>query len=467
MLCIKLHDWYGALRETCTGRCAGYESTECSERLVHKIVVVGGGAGGLELATRLGDTLGAKGIARVTLVDRCPTHLWKPLLHEVAAGSLDREVHQLEFAAQAHWHDFEFVQGEFVSLDRASKTIGLGAVFDTEDGQQVLPSRTLPYDTLVLALGSQTHFFGVSGAKEHTIPLDTPEQAERLRRRLLRTCMTMSACNQSGKGATVNVAIIGGGATGVELSAELRRMEKVFSQYGLHAPGQTHGINITLLEAGPRLLPALSERVAHATAVLLQDMGITVLVADPVIDVRPDGVLTRSGKHVATDITIWAAGIKAPDVLMSLDGIEVNKMNQVCVNNMLQSLADADIFALGDCASCAWTSALFVPPRAQAANQQASFLAKALKARLRGRSIEPFRYIDRGSLVSLGSASAVGSLMGGVIGSSILIEGLIARVMYAALYQKHLAAVAGVRRMVARLLIQGLRRTTSPRVKLH
>src|SRR3954469_3525448 len=117
---------------------------------LHHIVIVGGGAGGLELATRLGDRLGRRRRAAVTLVDRSPTHLWKPLLHEVAAGSLDIHAHQLDYLAQARWHHFTFAQGALEGLDRWKHEVAVAPVLD-EAGAEVIPRRTLRYDTLVLA----------------------------------------------------------------------------------------------------------------------------------------------------------------------------------------------------------------------------------------------------------------------------------------------------------------------------
>src|ERR1700754_4823062 len=160
---------------------------------MHRIVVVGGGAGGLELATRLGDRYGRRKSAagvevQVTLVDRYPTHVWKPLLHEVAAGSLDPFTQELPYAAQARWHGFDFQQGELKKLDRAAKRLTLGAIAD-DDGAELLPQREIGYDTLVIAIGSTTHFFGVQGAKENSIALDTVPQAERFRKRLIAACV--------------------------------------------------------------------------------------------------------------------------------------------------------------------------------------------------------------------------------------------------------------------------------------
>ncbi|SAK48490.1 NADH dehydrogenase [Caballeronia pedi] len=435
---------------------------------MHRIVIVGGGAGGLELATRLGGSLGKAGCAQVTLVDRWPTHVWKPLLHEVATGSLDTHAHQITYAAHAHWHHFSFVQGEMKGVERGARQVRIGAVVDAEDGgTEVLPARNIEYDTLVLALGSRTHFFGVPGAEENAITLDSLEQAERLRKRLLQACVRKQAMREGGKCEPVQLAIIGAGATGVELAAELRRMEATFRQFGVLSPDGHTSMRITLLEAGSRILPALTEKVSVSTHASLEGLGVSISVSDSVTRVGPQSVETKSGHVVPADITIWAAGIKAPEVLASLDGVSVNKINQIKVSSSLQSESDENIFALGDCASCSWTSERMVPPRAQAAHQQAIFLHKALIARIEGRPIGSFQYKDHGSLISLGSSTAVGNLAGIAPSRSIFVEGLIAKAMYAALYRKHLMAVSGLRCMLVALIASGLRRVGAPRVKLH
>ncbi|MCZ8149842.1 MAG: FAD-dependent oxidoreductase, partial [Roseomonas sp.] len=178
----------------------------------HRIVVVGGGAGGLELATRLGDTLGRRGQAQVTLVDRARSHLWKPLLHEVAAGSLDVDDHELDYLAQAHWHHFTYRYGELVGLDRARKIALLGPTFD-EEGRQVTPERAEPYDTLVIAIGSTTNDFGTPGVRDHAIPLETTGQARRFNRRLLNACIRAQTQAEPIAPGQLHVAIIGAGAT--------------------------------------------------------------------------------------------------------------------------------------------------------------------------------------------------------------------------------------------------------------
>ncbi|KDB09318.1 NADH dehydrogenase [Burkholderia sp. lig30] len=448
---------------------------------MHRFIIVGGGAGGLELATRLGDRYGARGSrparALVTLVDRYPTHIWKPLLHEVAAGSMDPFTQELEYAAQARWHGFEFQQGALVALDRGAKRITLSAVNDS-DGAALLPQRTLEYDTLVIAIGSTTHFFGVQGAQEHAIALDTVAEAERFRKRLIAACMRAEHQNHEPVESPadpsapveprIQVAIVGGGATGVELSAELRNTAQVLSAYGLHKLDPRHDVGIVLIESGPRILPALRERVSTATAELLEKLGVRLMMAERVTEVAPGLVRTASGKTVRADLTVWAAGIKAPPVMAQLDGLEVNKIGQLSVRRTLQTVTDDNVFALGDCAACAWPgNERNVPPRAQAAHQQASFLLKALSCRLEGRPLPEFTYRDFGSLVSLGHFSAVGNLMGGLIGGNMLVEGLFARFMYMSLYRLHVAALHGYPRMMLDTVAHWLRRTTLPRVKLH
>ncbi|WP_242489911.1 NAD(P)/FAD-dependent oxidoreductase [Noviherbaspirillum cavernae] len=435
----------------------------------HRIVIVGGGAGGLELATQLGDKLARRGELEVVLVDRSPTHLWKPLLHEVAAGSLDIHTHQVEYIAQARWHHFEFQQGELVALNREAKRITVGASFDI-DGVEILPQRDITYDTLVLAIGSVTSFFGVPGAEENAIALDTMAQAERFRRHLIAACMR--AQNKLGEQAAherpqVNIAIIGGGATGVELSAELRNTAQVLRAYGLHQLDPVRDVRISVIEASPRILAALPERVSVETTKLLRKLNIDVLTAERVTEIQKRAVLTASGKNLPADLIVWAAGIRAPDVLATL-GLPVNRQGQVIVSQTLQTEVDPSIFAFGDCASCpSRETGKPVPPRAQVAHQQATFLFKALRHHLAGKSLPEFEFRDLGSLVSLGRFSAVGNLMGNLISGSLFVEGILARLLYTSLYRMHVMALSGFWRMTLDTLTHWLRRKTAPRIKLH
>lgn len=435
--------------------------------MTHRIVIVGGGAGGLELATRLGRTLGKRGKARITLVDANLTHLWKPLLHEVAAGSLNAAENELNYVAQAKWNHFEFQIGRFESLDRAGKRIGLAATLD-KDGRELVPARSLGYDSLVIAIGSRTNDFGTPGVAEHCIMLDTTAQAKRFHRKLLSHYLSAHASGDAdGK---MSVAIVGAGATGVELAAELHNAALELSAYGLKGI-QPQNMRITLIEAGPRVLPALPERISVPVHRTLEKLGVTVLTSAPVKQADADGMILATGEVIPASLKVWAAGVKAPEFLKGLDGLETNRINQLVVRPTLQTTLDDDIFALGDCAACplGGGSERNVPPRAQAAHQQASLLAASFKARLGGRQPQPlpeFRYRDYGSLVSLSRFSAVGNLMGNLMGS-VKLEGWLARMFYISLYRMHQIALYGVVRTGLMMLGDRLGRSTEPRLKLH
>jgi NADH dehydrogenase len=434
---------------------------------VHRIIVVGGGAGGLELVTRLGDKLGRSGRASITLVDCSRGHLWKPLLHQVASGSMDVEAHELDYLAHAHWHGYRFQHGELIGLDRSRKVIVLAATFD-EEGREIAPPRELPYDTLVLAIGSTTNDFGTPGVRENAIALETTQQALKFHRRLVNACIRAHAQPGPVRPAQLHVVIIGAGATGTELAAELRRTTRAVVAYGLERIDPDKDIRITLIEAAPRILSALPERLSDAVTKLLKDLGVIVLTDTKVSAVRPDGVQLADGHIIESELVVWAAGVRGPDLLANLDHLAVSRSNQLVVLPTLQTTRDPDIFAIGDCAACPRGAAGgTVPPRAQAAHQQASHMVKQLRERLDGKGLKEFRYRDFGSLVSLGEYSTIGSLMGLIAGKGFLVEGYFARLMYRLLYKMHERAVHGTVKTTLGTLARAISRPTEPRVKLH
>jgi NADH dehydrogenase len=430
---------------------------------MNRIVVVGGGAGGLELATQLGDRYGRGTEAQVTLVDRSRTHLWKPLLHEVAAGSMDIHAHQLDYLAQARWHRFTFVLGALAGLERQAKHVQVAAVVDDE-GEEILPARRIPYDTLVIAIGSESNDFGTPGVRDHAFTIDNAWQAHLFHRRLVNTCFR---ANFAADGRVIDIAIVGAGATGVELAAELHNTIRVLTAYGLENFDPARQIRLTILEAGPRILPGLPEHIVKGAMETLQGLGVHVLVGDPVVEVSAKAVKTRSGKAIDADFTVWAAGIKCPEVLREIDGLETNRANQLVVLPTLQATRDPDIFAIGDCAAALWREGRNVPPRAQSAHQMSSHLVKTFRRRLAGRPPTPFRYRDFGSLVSLGNYETVGTLMGFIGGGSLRVEGFIAKLFYLSLYRLHIWALHGFWRMALDTLARWIRTQTDPKVKLH
>jgi NADH dehydrogenase len=431
------------------------------------IVVVGGGAGGLELATTLGNKLGKKGKAAITLVDKSRTHIWKPLLHEIAAGSMDVDQHELEYMAQGHWHGFKFRYGELIGLNRANKQVILAATFD-EEGREITPQRALVYDILVIAIGSVSNDFGTPGVKEHAIMLDTQVQAERFNRRLLNACVRAQAQEGPVRPGQLDVTIIGAGATGTELSAELHRTVRGIAQFGLDKIEPEKDIKITLIEAAPRIVPALPERISDATTEILRKLGVDIRTNARVVRVKADGVELESGDFIPSELVVWSAGVKGPAVLKDLDGLEVSRMDTLVVKPTLQTTRDENIFVLGDCAYLVPEGDTQpIPPRAQAAHQMASHVYRQIRRKLAGEPLEPFKYRDFGSLVSLGEYSTVGSLMGFVSGRKMMIEGLFAKLMYRSLYKMHEWALHGFWKVTLDSVSRLLTRRTEPHVKLH
>ena len=435
---------------------------------MQRIVIVGGGAGGLALATQLGKRLGKKGQAEITLVDAARTHVWKPLLHQLAAGSFDTHAEEIEYLAQARWNHFKFRLGRLEGVDRSAKTLQLAASHD-EAGREITPAQQLGYDTLVIAVGSQTNDFGTLGAAEHTIKLDSPQAAKRFNDRLINACIRAQTVPRSAGSGRLTVAIVGGGATGVELAAELHASAKVLAHFGFDHIHPEKDLQIVLIEAAPRLLAQLPERLSDAALRELRKLAIEVHTNEKVVEVTADSLKMASGKVISSSLSVWAAGVKAADFLKTLGGeapLETNRLNQLVVNGNLQT-TDASIFAFGDCAACQQPDGTWVPPRAQAAYQQAMYLVKALPRLQRGEPVSPFVFRDQGSLVSLSEYSSVGSLMGSLTKGSFFIEGQLAKIMYWALHKQHQLALGGWKKTALITLSEMIDRTYRPRIKLH
>ncbi len=438
----------------------------------HRIVIVGGGAGGLELATRLGRRMRRhQDKCQVTLVDANMTHIWKPLLHEVASGALNSFDDELSYMAQARWNHFSFVPGLLTGIDREAQTIAIEPSKD-KTGNPLGISRSLKYDSLIVAVGSKTNDFGTPGAAEHCQFLDSREQAERFHAKFLnRYFRAQAEQDQRTEDNKLRIAIIGAGATGVELAAELRHAAEELTKWGLDAI-PPDSVEINLVEGSHRVLPVLSERISRGVQQELEKMHIKLHLNTLVSNVIADGLETRGGQFITADLKVWAAGVRAPSFLKEFGGLETNRLNQLVVKPTLQTTLDDNVYAFGDCAACTIKDKqgedFIVPPRAQAAHQQAELLAKTLtRLILKGKPPKAYNYRDYGSLVSLSNRTAVGNLMGGLTGGSITLEGKLARLFYISLYRMHQLSLYGKRRTAFLLLRDLLERTTQPRLKLH
>jgi len=430
------------------------------------IIVVGGGAGGLELATKLGRKFGKKKKAEITLIDRNNTHLWKPLLHEVASGSLDMGVDSLSYRAHAYNHHFRFKLGSLSGIDRTNKVITLAPLAD-DDNNEVLPERRLTYDILVLALGSVTNDFGTPGVRDNAIFLDAPSQAEKFHRKLLNGLLKLNRAALVDQDAIYQIAIVGGGATGVELSAELHNTFNTMKAYGL-SELKSEQLKISLIEAGPRILPALPERISAAAHKELVELGVDVKTNTLVAQSKPGVFITKDEQVIPADILVWAAGIKVPDSFSEMSDLETNRINQWHVKPTLQSTLDEHIYAIGDCSACTMADGKMVPPRAQSAHQMASHVYQNICLQLVGsQDLKDYVYTDYGSLVNLSRYSTVGSLMGNLTRGSMMIEGRIARFMYVSLFRMHQLALHGWFKTGLRMLSDSINKVIRPRLKLH
>lgn len=432
-----------------------------------QIVVVGGGAGGLELARKLGARFGREAFD-IILVEPHPTHVWKPLLHEVAAGSLDANLDEVGYREHGHRWGYRFFMGRMEAIDRGKRQVIIAPILD-EDGSELIGRQSIRYDYLVVCVGSVTNAYNTPGADKNCIFLDDRAAADRFRMKLLNHCLRVSRQMSAdpASDAHVRIAIVGGGATGVELAAELYNAAAALRHYGLEVFDESR-LEISLLEAGPRILPALPEKLADAAKEELEALGVRVLAGARVAEVTGDGVVLADGQTIAADLRLWAAGVKGADFLAGIGGLETNRANQLVVGPTLQTTRDQRVFALGDCAAFTPEGAERpIAPRAQAAHQMADVVFANLCRIVEGRPLKQFTYQDYGSLVSLSRYSTVGSLMGGLIGGKLAIEGRLARFVYMSLYQMHLIAIHGWLRGVALILVGHVNHVIRPRLKLH
>ena len=421
-----------------------------------RIVVVGGGVAGLEVATAFGK-LKSTCVDTVTLVDSDSAHVWKPMLHTIAAGTRDLAQQQTTYLAQAADAKFAYQPGEMCGLDREAHEILLAPIH-APDGRVLVAGRRLPYDKLVIAVGSGANDFGTPGVNEHCFMIDSRRKADafnqEIRLRMLR-CMT--------SGEQLQVAIVGGGATGVELAAELVQLAESARAYGVL--GAAAKFRIVLIEAGLRLLPSFPEEISEATRVRLQALGVSVVLGGRVA-VQRLKALNWLMVSSSAGLRVWAAGVKAPEFCAT--GLQTTRSNQLLVNDEMQT-SDPDIYALGDCASYTLPGhEVPLPPTAQVAHQQARYLIETLPHVLErpGAKSVGFAYRDFGALVSLAHYDAYGSLGKFGLFNGGVIRGRLAMLSHIMLYRSHQARIYGFWRGGLLWLIDLMNARLRPSIRL-
>jgi len=426
-----------------------------------RTVIVGAGAGGLELACMLGKDK-ARANDEVVVVDKGPTHIWKPLFHQVAAGTLNSFQDELSYLYLGQRNGFRFELGPLKGVNPDRDRIHLGALRD-QTGDVALPERVIQYDRLVLALGSEVNDFGVPGVKEHAYFLDSREQAENVHMSFLYELARASVMQPDQR---FDIAIVGAGATGVELAAEMSYALDAVRDYGGGVDRERTGI--TLIEQAPRVLPALPEDLAgEVQASLTDNLGINVECNAGVSEVKPDGVTLNDDRELDARMVIWTAGVKGPSVLAESPAVDTDKRGHVIVDRQLRSTGDERIHAIGDCAAVPLDDeGGRIPPRAQAAHQEAAYLAERLRKSDTNGKRQPFIYRDYGSLVSLADYTAYGKLFTGGK-RSVKIDGWMAKAAYKSLYRGHQKTLVGFSGMMVDALVDQLRKTMGPALKMH
>lgn len=425
-------------------------------RSPRRIVIVGGGAGGAELAARLGRRSRREGLD-VTLVDSAATHVWKPRLHEVAAGLTGPE--ETTYLALAHANGFRFRLGALKALDLGAGRITIDAVADPAGGP-LIAERTASFDILVLAFGSMVNDFGVPGVEAHCHRLDSGAQAIGFQRALL-----SAAVRALDGGGPLRIGIAGAGATGVELAVELHHAIESLRLYG--ALGAAPRSEITLVDMGSRVLPALSEPVSRFASQALERAGVKIRLNVGVARVTAEGFELKNGDRVACDLKVWASGVIGRPLAEQLAGLTLGRGRRIVCDGQLRCEGAPNVFALGDCAEVMDpATGRPLPATAQVAHQQAAYLARWLARSGAGQAPE-YRYRPQGSLVAVGSGRATGEIPAPVSRRRLTLGGVLPRYLYVLLDVMHRAVLFGWIRAVAGVLANRLRRINTPPVKLH
>ncbi|MEM8935934.1 MAG: NAD(P)/FAD-dependent oxidoreductase [Pseudomonadota bacterium] len=422
-----------------------------------RIVIVGGGIAGLMLASQLGRRYRRTGDAEVCLVDKAPVHVWKPMLHTFAAGTANAHEDGVPMLAQAKRAGFTYIPGEFYGLDTARKEIAL-RIGDLANRPEL--DHRFAYDIAVIAIGSRANDFGTPGVAEHCYFIDTLWQAEALNQAIREEIVYRSIV-----GGAINIAIVGGGATGVEFAAETMRLLDAGSAYA-HIDLKSK-LNITLIDSGDRLLNAFPEEVSQSVALKLTELGVAIRYNARVSGATAEGFSLDDGEQIDATIKVWAAGVKAAAPLNELDSIERARTGQILIRETLQTAADPDVFAIGDCASLVpHGEERALPPTAQVARQQADHLAQSIPDYMSGSDPKPFAFTDMGSLVSLSQYGGYGQVGGDGPAPKIALKGIVAKMAHSFFYRMHQAGLYGPVRTPVIVARDGLNALVKPPIRL-
>jgi NADH dehydrogenase len=354
---------------------------------VCRVVIVGAGFGGLTVARRLSDTPGID----VTVIDKNPYQLFSPLLYQVATGGLPED--DIAYPVRAALQGVTFRRGEVVHIGPEAQTVRL------EDGT------VFPYDELVLATGSVGTTFGVSGVLEHALQMKSIHQAREIRRRLLQTYEEVEMGHKPKE--ALRVVVVGGGPTGVELAGAIAELQRGMKR---EYPDLSPQASVTLVEAGPRVLPSFTEKSSAHAQRELEDIGATVLVNAAVDRMYETDVHLKSGEVLPAGTIIWAAGVAAPDEWKTLGATD--RTGRLLVDETLR-IGD-HIWVIGDSAGFVADGQAALPMVAPVAMQMGRHVADQIKRLVANEPIAPFKYKDKGQMATIGRRRAVVEMPNGL-----------------------------------------------------
>lgn len=353
------------------------------------VVVLGAGFAGLNAVHMLAREPGL----RITLVDRNNYHLFQPLLYQVASGGLESP--QIAFPVRAflrRYKNAHFLMGSAERVDPEAKTV-------TVDGQPV------PYDYLLVGVGTRTNDFGLPGVAQYAQGMKGLEDALRIRDRMISACEEAARTSDpERRKALLTTVIVGGGPTGVELAGAFAEAKRhVISR---DIPAIADEIQIVLVEGFGRILGAFSEPSSRYAERFLRAMGVELAYGDPVAEVRPEGVRLGSGRFISSFNTLWTAGVTGA----AIPGLPVGRGGRVVTTPQLFIPEHPEIYVAGDSNALATDGGKMYPQVAQTAIQQGILAGRNILRAIRGQEGKPFRYTDKGNLATLGRNHAIAEI---------------------------------------------------------
>ena len=347
-----------------------------------RVVILGAGFGGLTAARAMAND------ADVTVVDRHNFQTFLPLLYQVSTAGLaaDHVAHPIRGALRKT--GVQFRMGTPISVDHKNKTIKLDS------------SEVLEFDQLIVALGSATADFGIPGVTEHALGMKSVNEAIAIRAEVMRRFEDLCRFEDD---TIFSISVVGGGPTGVEMAGAFAELVR-----GPLKNDQAHAaahIKINLIEAGPRILPMFSEKLSGRAKKDLEKLGVTVHLNTAVAEIKPRSILVKGGDALPSEVTVWAAGVKGEPAGEQLNLPLVN--TRIDVDQTLQVKHYPHIFAIGDIAGFVGENGRFLPMVAPVAMQQGRFVAKQIKRLAQGQALENFKYVDKGSMATIGRHKAI------------------------------------------------------------